>query len=340
MMKRIGIVCKPKKDPAGPVLAELVRWLKDRGRGVLLDRTTAGLIGRKSSHRREDIPGRVDLLVVLGGDGTMLSMARMALGLNVPILGVNLGSLGFLTEVPLEHLYPALERIFAGEYGIEERPMLKGRVLRGGKAVFEHEVLNDVVISKAALARIIELESFVDGRFVTTYRADGLIISSPTGSTGHSLSAGGPILMPSLPAIILNPICPFTLSNRPLVLPDDVVVEVVITTPDQDVHVTLDGQVGCALQVRDVVEIQKGPHRVRLINLPENDYFSLLRNKLGWGVQLGEVNHQGPSTQGGIRAAKKRSTRIGKRKKAVDEPAGPNGKHGRGRKIEKGRSSA
>jgi hypothetical protein len=178
------------------------------------------------------------------------------------------------------------------------------------------------VISKGALARIIELESFVDGRFVTTYRADGLIISSPTGSTGHSLSAGGPILMPSLPAIILNPICPFTLSNRPLVLPDDVVVEVVLTTPDQDVHVTLDGQVGCALQVRDVVEIQKGPHKVRLINLPENDYFSLLRNKLGWGVQLGEVNHQGPPTGGGESEQRRRDRLESEngRKRWMDRP--------------------
>ncbi len=286
-MTRIGIVCKPKKEMAETALLRLVEWLEKRRLDVILDRDSAALIGRSSPYPREEIPGQAHLLVVLGGDGTMLSMARDAVGLDVPILGVNLGSLGFLTEVPQDHLYAALERIFAGEHGIDVRPLLRGRVLREGDPVFSKEALNDIVIAKGALARIIELEAYVDGRFVTTYRADGLILSSPTGSTGHSISAGGPILMPSLPAIILNPICPFTLSNRPLVLPDSVSVTVVLKTHGQDVHVTMDGQVGCPLEPQDVVEVQKSPHDVRLIKLPENDYFSLLRNKLGWGGQLG-----------------------------------------------------
>lgn len=294
-MKKIGIVCKPKRDHAEPVMRELLAWLEARKCSVVLDEDTAALVGRTSPHKREDVPAQVELMVVLGGDGTMLSVARATVGLDVPILGVNLGSLGFLTEVTLEHLYPTLERIHAGQYEVQERPMLKARVRRDGEVKFDHEVLNDVVISKGAIARIIELETYVDGRFLTTYRADGLIISSPTGSTGHSLSAGGPILIPTLPAIILNPICPFTLSNRPLVLPDGVQVEVVLMTPGQDVHVTFDGQVDFALECRDKVEVRKGPHCFHLIKLPENDYFSLLRDKLGWGVQMGNVRNQEPS---------------------------------------------
>jgi NAD+ kinase len=294
-MKNIGIVCKPKKEHAEPVMRELLEWLEARECSVVLDNETAALVGRESPFEREDVPAQVDLMVVLGGDGTMLSVARATVGLDVPILGVNLGSLGFLTEVTLDHLYATLERIHAGHYEIEERPMLVARVERGGEVMFQHEVLNDVVISKGAIARIIELESYVDGRFLTTYRADGLIISSPTGSTGHSLSAGGPILIPTLPAIILNPICPFTLSNRPLVLPDGVEVEVVLMTPGQDVYSTFDGQVDFALECRDKVKIRKGPHCFHLVKLPENDYFSLLRDKLGWGVQMGEVRNQEPS---------------------------------------------
>ena len=314
-MKKIGVICKPKGDRAEPVMRELVRWLESRDCEVVLDRETAALAGLVSSNGREDVPALVDFLVVLGGDGSMLSVARSTGGLEVPILGVNLGSLGFLTETTLDQLYPALERIFAEEFEIEERPMLAARILRGEEAVSEHEVLNDVVISKGAPARIIELEAYVDGRFVTCYRADGLIISTPTGSTGHSLSAGGPILTPSLPAIILNPICPFTLSNRPLVLPDNVKVEVALVTPEEDVHVTLDGQVGFALRHRDVVEVQKGSHCLRLAKLPENDYFSLLRNKLGWGVQLGEFQNREASPDQGTSAAGKAPAKDGRGKK-------------------------
>ncbi|MFQ5913275.1 MAG: NAD(+)/NADH kinase [Nitrospinota bacterium] len=334
-MKRIGVVCKPKRGQAEPVMRELLRWLEGRDCRVVLDRDTARLVGVSSPHTREDIPGRVDLLIVLGGDGTMLSMARMTVGLPVAILGVNLGALGFLTEVTLGQLYPTLERIFAGEFEIDERPMLSAKIRRDGEAVSEHEVLNDVVISKGALARIIELDSYVDGRFVTSYRADGLIISSPTGSTGYSLSAGGPILMPSLLAIILNPICPFTLSNRPLVLPDDVTVEVVLTTPDEDVHVTLDGQVGFAIRHRDVVEVRKSSHCIRLVKLPENDYFSLLRDKLGWGVQMGGVRDSEASAKQGTPATKKSNRPRRKRSPA----AKADGKDGGGKKPKKRKTS-
>ncbi|MFQ5693460.1 MAG: NAD(+)/NADH kinase [Nitrospinota bacterium] len=302
-MKTFGIICKPEKSRAEPVMREVLQRLESLGVPFVLDRETAALVGLQSPHRREDFPGQVDVLIVLGGDGSMLSVARTTMGLGVPILGVNLGSLGFLTEVTLDRLFPTLERVHAGDFEIEERPLLAARIRRGEEVVSEDEVLNDVVIHKGALARIIELESYVDGRFVTSYRADGLIIATPTGSTGHSLSAGGPILVPTLPAIILNPICPFTLSNRPLVLPDGATVEVVLTTPNQDVHVTLDGQVGFALQHRDVVEVRKGAHCVRLIKLRENDYFSLLRNKLGWGVQVGEVRERQASPRRGASAA-------------------------------------
>ena len=287
-IKKIGVICKPQRERAQAVVQDLKGWLEDRGLTVCLDRETAALMELSSPYERRDIPPLVEMLIVLGGDGTMLSVARFMDALSVPILGVNLGSLGFLTEVTLAELYPTLEEVLKGKYQIEERLTLVAHILRGGERVAQYTVLNDVVINKGALARIVDLEAYVDGKYVTSYRADGLIVSTPTGSTAYSLSAGGPIIYPTLPALLVNPICPFTISNRALVLPEDARIEVVLTTSDEDVHVTLDGQVGFALQHRDVVEIQKSPHAIRLIKAPEKNFFHLLRSKLGWGTRPGE----------------------------------------------------
>jgi len=284
-VKKIGIIAKPRPD-AKPVLEELLKWIESRELESVLDVDTAAMVGTTSAYKKSDVPSAVDLVVVLGGDGTLLSVARLVEGKGVPILGVNLGSLGFLTEVTIAELFPALDDVLAGHYSVSERVMLHCQVHRQGERIAQAVVLNDVVINKGALARIIEMETYVDGVYVTTFRADGLIISTPTGSTAYSLAAGGPILYPSLEALIINPICPFTLSNRPLVIPDTVRIEVILVKENEDVLVTLDGQVGVALRYRDVIEIRKADTRLKLIESPWKNYFEILRTKLKWGDTL------------------------------------------------------
>ncbi|GAB4263442.1 MAG: NAD(+)/NADH kinase [Deferrisomatales bacterium] len=229
----------------------------------------------------------VDLLVVLGGDGTLLWAVRALGGCEVPVLGVNLGHLGFLTEISLDELYPTLERVLEGRTALEPRAMLRGCVCREGQTLQRFEVLNDVVLNKAALARISDLEVRVDGRFLTQYRSDGLIVSTPTGSTAYSLSAGGPILSPGLPAVILTPICPHTLTQRPILLPDSAVVEIRLLSKNGEVYLTLDGQEGLELEQGDRVRVEKSDHRVLLVRSLSRDYFQVLRTKLGWGGQYG-----------------------------------------------------
>lgn len=284
-VKKIGIIAKPRPE-AKPVLEELLKSIESREIEVVLDVDTAAMVGTTSAYKKSDVPAAVDLVVVLGGDGTLLSVARLVEGKGIPILGVNLGSLGFLTEVTIAELFPALDDILAGHYKVSERVMLHCQVHRQGERIAQAVVLNDVVINKGALARIIEMETYVDGVYVTTFRADGLIISTPTGSTAYSLAAGGPILHPSLEALIVNPICPFTLSNRPLVIPDTVRIEVILVKENEDVLVTLDGQVGVALRYRDVIEIRKADTRLKLIESPWKNYFEILRTKLKWGDTL------------------------------------------------------
>ena len=284
MIKKIGIIAKPRKKDAGPVLSCLVRWLKEKGIEPLMDQETAGLIDFKSTHKRQDIAAFSDFIIVLGGDGTLLSVARLIGGGGTPILGVNLGSLGFLTEVTLDEMYPLLDKILVGEMIIDERWTLEASVQRGGKELSVHTVLNDVVINKGALARMILMETVVDGKFLNTYRADGLIISTPTGSTAYSLSAGGPIIYPTVGAIIISPICPHTITNRPIVLREDAAVEVTLRTENEDVLMTLDGQEGHPLQYLDKVVIRKAKSTIKLIISPEKDYYQVLRQKLRWGV--------------------------------------------------------
>lgn len=283
-MTRVGIVAKPDAPRAAGVLGRLVEWLGERGFGVWLEKETAGLVpeARATVAAKVDLAGQVDLIVVLGGDGTLLSMARAVGDLGVPLLGVNLGGLGFLTATTLDEMLPALEALLAGRMAVEERMMLGARVIRDGQRLAEHAALNDVVITKSAMSRIVDLSVSVEGQYATAYRADGLIISTPTGSTAYSLSAQGPILFPTMDAIVLTPICSHTLTNRPIVLPGTLRIEVTLLT-DQEVMLTVDGQVGFNLRERDTVEVQQAASRIRLVRFPHKDFFSVLRTKLKWG---------------------------------------------------------
>jgi NAD+ kinase len=281
---RVGIVAKTDAAQADGVVRRLVEWLGARGLPVLLDKETASLVADVSLPQtsRADLPAQVDVIVVLGGDGTLLSVARAVGDLGVPILGVNLGGLGFLTATTLEEMMPALEAFLGGHMVVEERMMLGARVRRAGASDREFLALNDVVIMKSAMSRIIRLDVAVDEQFATGYRADGLILSTPTGSTAYCLSAGGPIVVPTMDAVILTPICSHTLTNRPLVLPATQRLTVTLLS-DQDVMLTLDGQVGFALMRDDTVEVRRAAARTRLLRLPQRHFFSVLRTKLKWG---------------------------------------------------------
>ena len=288
-MKTVGIVVKRYKPEAISVTKDLVEWLQARGIEVYVEKDIGSALGsiqaglHVNATEMPEIPGHVDMIVVLGGDGTLLSIARLVGNHNVPIVGVNLGGLGFLTEIHLEELYPVLERVMRGDYETDEREVLIASVLRRGEKRAEFSVLNDAVINKGALARIIDLETSINGEYLVTFKSDGLILSTPTGSTAYNLSAGGPIVYPSLHCIIVTPICSHTLTNRPIVIPDEVTIRVVLKTRDQEVILTLDGQQGFALEYGDVVEVRKAPSRIYLVKSPYRHYFGLLREKLKWG---------------------------------------------------------
>jgi len=284
-VKRIGIIAKPHKPEARTVLQKLLPWLETRGVTPVLDDETAGLAGAGAlgGHPKADLPRLVDLLLVLGGDGTLLSVARLVGARDVPILGVNLGGLGFLTEVTLEEIYSALDAVFQGTYEVTRRILLSATVHREGERIAEYIALNDAVINKGALARMIELETHIDGEYVTTFRADGLILSTPTGSTAYCLAAGGPIVYPTLRALVVTPICPHMLTFRPLVIPDSAKVEIVQASASESAYLTLDGQVGFTLRHRDVVEVGRSDHTITLIKSPGKNYFQILRAKLKWG---------------------------------------------------------
>lgn len=283
-MQRIGVVAKPKKPEAEPVLRNLVAWLRARGLEVVADQEAAAICAEAGPGLpRAEVVAWADLLVVLGGDGTLLAVARMIGPREVPILGVNLGGLGFLTEVTLDELFPTLEVVLKDQFAVSRRLTLSARVLRDGGVIASYEALNDAVITKSALSRIVDLEAHVNGEYVATFRADGLIVSTPTGSTAYCLAAGGPIIYPTLPALVIIPICPHTLTNRPLVVPDGAVVEIIQGTAGEDVHLTVDGQVGVPLRHRDVVSLERSARTIALIKSPKLNYFQLLRTKLRWG---------------------------------------------------------
>jgi NAD+ kinase len=282
-MERIGILTKPKFSDVKPTLKHLVGWLRDRKKEVVLDANTAALIGEPAAYKKPELASKSDLLVVLGGDGTMLNAARLVEENGVPILGVNMGGLGFLTESTIDELYPTLERVFANEYYLEERMMLRARIHRHGEHVAHSTVLNDIVVSKGTLSRMVEIQISVDGRLVTSLRGDGLIVSTPTGSTAYSLSAGGPITHPSVEGLLLTPICPHTLTHRPLLIPSKVDLEVTLTSRDEGAMATFDGQVGIAMSQGDTVMIRESEHRTRLVRFHDRTYYDVLRMKLKWG---------------------------------------------------------
>jgi NAD+ kinase len=282
-IRRVGIVAKPNPR-ARPVLRRLVRRLADRKVGYVLDREAAGILGRKNDGvDRDAMAGTVDLLIVVGGDGTLLSVARGLGRFQTPVLGVNLGSLGFLTEFSLSDLEDSLDTILAGQFEIDRRMMLRIEVERSGSARRGYPVLNDAVISKSALARILDIELRVDGERIALYRADGLILSSPTGSTAYCLSAGGPIVHPGVNAIVAIPICPHSLTSRPLVIPGNLVLEVRVRNAAENVFLTLDGQEGFPLTRDDRIRVRRAYRGLHLVTLPGKSYFQILQRKLRWG---------------------------------------------------------
>ncbi len=286
---RVGVYARPGLREATPVVTDLLDWLASRGVEVVLETETARLAaaeGRVPTAPQAALPTRVDLIVVLGGDGTLLSMAdRIAeAGADVPILGVNFGSLGFLTEVTLDELRPALDAALVGAAPVDSRLMLHARVLRGDATVAQHLVLNDVVVGRGARSSIIDLAVSVGPEFVTSVRADGLIVASPTGSTAYNLAAGGPIVHPRVEAIVLTPIAPHTLTNRPVVIPAAAEVRIWSTTArDGEVVVNFDGHAGVILERDDIVSIQPAPRALRLLRPSTRTYFEVLRQKLKWG---------------------------------------------------------
>jgi len=289
-MLRIGIIAKSNIEEPVEITKKLSKWLKKKGVEVYVEKELGKKIQHSNSVDRTEIPELVDLILVFGGDGTFLGMARLACKHGTPILGINLGGLGFLTEVTVDELYPMMERILSGDYEVEERQMLLTSIRRGKKNIGKYKVLNDVVINKGAVARIIDLAIYIEDSHVTTYRADGIILSTPTGSTAYSLSAGGPIVYPGIPVTIITPICPHTLTNRPLVVPSEMKVEIKITTQEPDTYLTLDGQIGVRLKTSDIIEVKRTDTSVKLIKSPFRDFFSILKTKLMWGERYGKID--------------------------------------------------
>ncbi|HVO58719.1 MAG TPA: NAD(+)/NADH kinase [Dongiaceae bacterium] len=282
--KTIGIFSRPRRADISEVVRPLIEWLRERGIRAIYDtETAASLRNGDDGLPREVLAGEVDLVLVLGGDGTLLAAAREVAPRGIPILPINLGSLGFLTSFTLEELYPALEDTFAGRLEASERVMLTASLIRGGKTIDTQRVLNEAVVTKGALARMIELELSIDDDFVCRYRADGLIVATPTGSTAYSLSAGGPIVHPGVESIILTPICPHTLTDRPLVVGDCCAVQVRLKGAAESVYLTLDGQKGVLLESGDSVSISRAKERLKMIQPRKKSYYEILRSKLKWG---------------------------------------------------------
>lgn len=288
-IRRVGVVLKPNLSEAVPTLHRLAEWLGARGVRLLggpeieRAREECGMAHCIDIVAHDELAESVELVVALGGDGTMIATARLLGDADVPVLGVNYGTLGYLAEFRNEELFVGLEAVFSGDYRIEERVRLAVEVFRGEGLLIHHRVLNDAVINKSALARIIHIETYLNQRFVNAFRADGLIISTPTGSTAYNLSAGGPVVYPSMNAVVITPICPFTLSDRPIVVPDDALIEVMLKTPNEEVFLTLDGQVGLPLNVGDRVQIRKSRTPFKIVQPANRNYFEVLREKLRWG---------------------------------------------------------
>jgi NAD+ kinase len=278
-----GMIAKPRSDLAARLVPEVMRWLDERHVKVRLDPESAAYANRGVGVPRGEVPEGAQLIIVLGGDGTLLSAARATGGRDIPLFAVNLGSLGFLTAITIDQIYPELERALHGESPVSRHRMLHCGLLRGERQLASYDALNDIVLNKAEIARMIDLEVQIDGRFVCVYKADGLIVATPTGSTAYSLSAGGPIVVPDVAALAITPICPHTLSNRPLVVPDESVIQVINRSDDGVTYLTIDGQVGEVLHEGDYVVCRRSKYSISLIRPPEKMFFDVLREKLKWG---------------------------------------------------------
>jgi NAD+ kinase len=285
MIRTVGIISRPRREDIARVVPPLIAWLRAHGAEVVCDSETGDCIGPLTGQmrKREELPRCSDLLIVLGGDGTLLSAARLAADRQVPILAVNLGGMGFLTTVSQDELYQILDEIFSCKHRVSERVMLEAEIVRGGAVIRRQIALNDAVLNKAALARIMDVALRVDGEYVTTYKADGLILSTPTGSTAYSLAAGGPIVYPTVEAFVVTPICPHTLTHRPLAIPDSASIEIDFKAEDDAVFLTFDGQIGIELAREDHIVVRKASEKLRLVLPAKKSYFEILRNKLKWG---------------------------------------------------------
>src|SRR5438552_12129049 len=288
-IKRIGVIVKPHQPDALETLCILTKWLSERGIVFVgppdiereqIEHETGCSVEVLSE---EELPRRVDLILVLGGDGTMIATGRMLGDNQVRVIGVNYGGLGYLAEFPIEELFPALEAILAGQYTVKQRLMWSVELWRSDELVTRNRVLNDVLVNRSPPARIEEIEAYLNEQFANLFRANGLIVATPTGSTAYNLSAGGPIIFPSMNAMVITPICPFTLSNRPIVVPDDSVIEVRLITENEEVAFTLDGQVGFSLQAGDRAMIRKSNATFNFVQPANRNYFDVLRDKLKWG---------------------------------------------------------
>jgi len=283
--KTIGAIVGPQKPEALEVVCELREWCAARGVELRAANSIAAQaqcapLAESDGELTED----VDLIVVLGGDGTMLGAARLVGARQTPVLGVNFGWLGYLTEFTLEEMFPALENVREGAFFVERRMMIDVMLNRGGEVASSRRALNDAVVTKAAPARMIEIESYINGMFINSFRADGMIVATPTGSTAYSLSAGGPIVHPSMSAILLTPICPHTLSNRPVVVPGDSVIDLVFKRADEDLMLTIDGQPGIELLHDDRITLRRSQTTFNVVRPTNRNYFEVLRTKLKWGT--------------------------------------------------------
>jgi len=282
-ISRVGLIVNSRRPAAVALGRRLLGVLRRRRLVVFVDEEAAARLGSIEGIPRRDVVRRSEVIVVLGGDGTLLGVAQLAGPRTAPMLGINLGTFGFLTDIAAGEALAVLNSVLRGRYEIETRLMLRVEVVRGGRRVGSYQVLNDIVINKSAIARIIDLEASVDGKYLCTYKGDGLIVATPTGSTAYSLSAGGPIIEPSVGVIVLSPICPHTLTNRPMVLPEKVKIDIVLCSANEDVAITLDGQEGAPLSNGDTVRVRRSPHRISLIRSSSRTYFDVLRSKLRWG---------------------------------------------------------
>lgn len=281
-MTTIGILTKPQFPEIKTILQDLVNWLAQQDISVLLGSQTAALLGQSHQHSNDRVAASADYIIVLGGDGTMLSAARLVEERSVPIIGINMGGLGFLTEATVDNLYPSLEKVIARQFHMDTRLRLQASITHHNGTVEQASALNDIVISKGSVGRMIKVHMQLGEQFISNLRGDGIIVSSPTGSTAYSLSAGGPILDPSLESLLVTPISPHTLTHRPLIVPGHASLEIKLTSAE-GAMASVDGQIDIAMECGDTITISTSPHRTRLIRFPDSTYYDVLRSKLKWG---------------------------------------------------------